>query len=166
MAAFTFDELLVRRLMDGDRDALGELYDANAAAAYTLALSMCGSPGEAAEAVRRTFVELWDGRAGLFPGEREFTLHFYAALRRHCRALRAGMGRTMPAGRLGEETGGGLLAGLPPVEREALALVILRGYDEREASQVIGATPSRVRALVRRGLERLSERMGEEVGAG
>lgn len=165
MAAFTFDEQLVRRMMAGDRDALAELYDANAAAAYTLALSMCAAPSDAEEAVRRAFVNLWEARSAIRLEGGEFALHFYAVLRSHCRALRAERAPFAAPNRMEGPMYEKLLISLPPIEREAVALVVLRGYDEHEASKAIGATPADVRTLVRRGLERLSERMGEEAGA-
>ena len=165
MGAFTFDELLVRRMLDGDREALGALYDINAAAAYALALSMCGSPRAAQEAVTRTFLDLWEGRGALKPAGESFSFYVYSVLRRHCRTLRTGRESGQAKGTFGERDYGDLLSDLPGQEREALTLVFLRGYDEYEASEAIGTTPAGVRALVRRGLERLSEPVAGEADA-
>jgi RNA polymerase sigma-70 factor (ECF subfamily) len=53
------DERLVRALVDGDRDALGALYDRHAASMLAVAQRVLGSPREAEDLVHDVFLEAW-----------------------------------------------------------------------------------------------------------
>ena len=53
------DELLVRRIVDGDQVALGELYDRYGRPAYSLARRICADDGIAEDVVQEVFLAFW-----------------------------------------------------------------------------------------------------------
>ena len=65
---FSLLDALARRLMTGDAQAMGELYDRLAGALHALALARCGDAAEAERVVEAVLRELWYGRATLSDG--------------------------------------------------------------------------------------------------
>ena len=61
---------LARRLLKGDAEALGAVYDRLAGALHALALERCGNADEADRVTEALFRELWHGRATLTDGAR------------------------------------------------------------------------------------------------
>ncbi|MER6910561.1 RNA polymerase sigma factor [Streptomyces sp. NPDC000594] len=59
------DPCIRNRFRDGDRDALGEVYDAHARSLYRYALRVTGDWAEAEDVVSATFLEAWRARDGL-----------------------------------------------------------------------------------------------------
>ncbi len=55
------DEILMRRLRDGDPDAMGELYDRFGRAVFAIALRMVRNPATAEDLVQETFIRVWNG---------------------------------------------------------------------------------------------------------
>ena len=53
------DELLVARIVDGDQNALGELYDRYGRPAYSLARRICADDGIAEDVVQEVFLAFW-----------------------------------------------------------------------------------------------------------
>lgn len=53
------DEVLMRRVADGNRRALGTLYDRHGERAYGLALSVVGREADAEEVVADAFLQVW-----------------------------------------------------------------------------------------------------------
>ena len=70
------DEELVRRAAGGDEDAFAELVRRYEDKVYSVALRLCGSSADAADAAQEAFVSAWRGLPG-FRGEAGFATWLY-----------------------------------------------------------------------------------------
>jgi RNA polymerase sigma-70 factor (ECF subfamily) len=173
---------LVRRLGDGDADALGLLYDRYGRSCYALALRITADAGFAAEVVEEVFLTLWRDPGGF---DQELcglgswllaTTHHKAVetvrreerLRRR-RAESARETERVPAASDDADSPDGVwsqlraqrvreaLRRLPENERRAIALAYFGGYTQREVAALIHAPLGTVRASMRDGMRRLGE---------
>jgi RNA polymerase sigma factor (sigma-70 family) len=189
------DEALVLRLADGDRAALGELYDRYGRVAYSLASRICVDPGIAEDVVQEVFLAVWstpqgyDGARGAFVTWLLTLVHHKSvdAVRRESTIRR----RTVPEA----EDGGdwspppdpgadhaalgavvaaqvrAALGALPNEQRLALALAYYGGYTQREVAALMGVPLGTVKSRMFNGVQRLRDllvdhlREGAEGGA-
>lgn len=173
---------LVRRLGDGDANALGQLYDRYGRSCYGLALRITADAGFAAEVVEEVFLTLWRDPGAFVPelgGLSSWllaTTHHKAVetvrreerLRRH-RAESAREIETVPAAdsdsdsvqpvwsQLRAQRVREALQELPEAERRAIALAYFGGYTQREVAALIHSPLGTVRARMREGMQRLGE---------
>jgi RNA polymerase sigma factor (sigma-70 family) len=173
------DELLVRRIVDGDQAALGELYDRYGRPAYSLARRICADDGIAEDVVQEVFLAFWreprrfDPERGSFGTWLLTLVHHKSvdAVRRESAIRR----RTVPAAEDGEEWSappgpgadqaalGAVVAGqvrdalgkLPDEQRQALALAYYGGYTQREVATITGVPLGTVKSRMFTGVQRL-----------
>jgi RNA polymerase sigma-70 factor (ECF subfamily) len=173
------DELLVRRIADGDQTALGELYDRYGRPAYSLARRICADDGIAEDVVQEVFLAFWreprrfDPERGSFGTWLLTLVHHKSvdAVRRESAIRR----RTVPAAEDGEEWSappgpgadqaalGAVVAGqvrdalgkLPDEQRQALTLAYYGGYTQREVATITGVPLGTVKSRMFTGVQRL-----------
>jgi RNA polymerase sigma-70 factor (ECF subfamily) len=142
---------LLERIARGDADALRLLYERLAPRVFALCVRILGDPAAAAEVLRQTFLEVWR-RASEDEGWSASPAAWIASMAR-ARALSSA--RSAAAGEARRRPPKSTLSALPPTERIALELAYFEGLTHREIAERTGASPSAVRARVRRGMERL-----------
>jgi RNA polymerase sigma factor (sigma-70 family) len=182
------DEALVRRVVGGDQQALGELYDRYGRPAYSLARRICADDGIAEDVVQEVFLAFWrdptrfDSARGTFGTWLLTLVHHKSvdAVRRESAIRR----RTVPASDDGEEwsapPGPGAdqaalgkvvagqvreaLGGLPAEQRQALALAYFGGYTQREVAALTGVPLGTVKSRMFTGVQRLRGVLGPLLG--
>jgi RNA polymerase sigma factor (sigma-70 family) len=172
------------RVLAGDADAFGEVFDACAKSVYNHAFRLTGDWAAAEDVMSLTFLEAWRARARLDPGGgslRPWLLGIATNLargqHRAARRHRAGLARLGAVARdvpdFADEVNGRLddaariaalhraVAGLNGAELEVLALCAWSGLSYAEAAEALGVPVGTVRSRlsrVRAKLLRLTER--------
>lgn len=182
------DELLVRRICDGDQAALGELYDRYGRPAFSLARRICADDGIAEDVVQEVFLTFWKDPHRYVPDRGAFgtwlltLVHHKSvdAVRRESTIRR----RTVPAADDGAEWSappgpgadqaalGAVVAGqvrealgqLPAEQRQALALAYYGGYTQREVATITGVPLGTVKSRMFTGVQRLRSVLGPLIG--
>jgi RNA polymerase sigma factor (sigma-70 family) len=182
------DEALVGRIVGGDQQALGELYDRYGRPAYSLARRICADDGIAEDVVQEVFLAFWrdptrfDASRGSFGTWLLTLVHHKSvdAVRRESAIRR----RTVPAADDGEEWSappgpgadqaalGKVVAGqvrealgsLPAEQRQALALAYFGGYTQREVAALTGVPLGTVKSRMFTGVQRLRGVLGPLLG--
>ena len=182
------DDLVVRRIVDGDQAALGELYDRYGRPAYSLARRICADDGIAEDVVQEVFLAFWrdprryDPARGAFGTWLLTLVHHKSvdAVRRESAIRR----RTVPAAEDGEEWSappgpgadqaalGAVVAGqvrdalgqLPSEQRQALTLAYFGGYTQREVATITGVPLGTVKSRMFTGMQRLRSVLGPLIG--
>jgi len=172
------DELLARRVRDGDRDALGQLYDRYAGLALATALRVTGDRDAAEEVVHDAFVAVWQ-KIDRFDGERGSLRAWLLTVVRH-RAidrvrgrrmsmeigeadaqslLRSGPNPTWEAAvdRMGAERLRTAIAELPGEQRQAIELAYFGGRTYREIASLTGVPLGTANGRLRLALARLRD---------
>lgn len=182
------DVQIIQRVVAGDQQALGELYDRWSKPAFSLARRVCGDEGLAEDVVQEVFIAFWREPARFDPARGAFgswlltLVHHKAvdAVRRESAIRR----RTVPAAEDGEEWSvapgpgadqaalGAVVAGqvrdalgrLPNEQREALALAYYGGYTQREVATLTGVPLGTVKSRMFTGVQRLRSVLGPLLG--
>jgi RNA polymerase sigma-70 factor (ECF subfamily) len=182
------DGVLVRRLADGDHDALEALYDRYVRPSFALARRITGDKVFAEEVVQEVFLALWrdpakyDPLRGGFPSWLLAATHHKAvdAVRREqtVRSRRASLAEEadyytaapaadLPpvedaawAGLRGERVRKALST-LPSPQREALVLAYYAGYTQSEIAERTGAPLGTVKTRMLAGMRRLRQQLDE-----
>ncbi|WP_345379364.1 RNA polymerase sigma factor [Pseudonocardia yuanmonensis] len=183
------DAALVARLVEGDERALAEIYDRYGRPAWSLARRICVDDGLAEDVVQEVFLTLWrdptrfDAGRGAFATWLLTLVHHKAvdAVRREAAVRRrtvsvedtddaptpVGPGADQEA--LGAVVAGQVrdaLGGLPPEQRQALALAYYGGYTQREVAALTGVPLGTVKSRMFTGLARLRTALGPPVADG
>ena len=180
------DPVLAKRLVAGDPDALGALYDRHGTICYRLALRITASAALAEEVVQEVFLTLW--RDGGFEERRGSLRAYLCALSHHkavdvvrreqalarredhygIREQSVSSGRDEPeAAVLGELQDGDVraaLADLSPAQREVLVLAYFSGRTQREIAEITGVPLGTVKTRMFAGMRRLQAKLREPDG--
>jgi len=167
------DRRLLRRMADGDREALAELYDRHAAALFAHAVALTRSPADAEDLVQGVFVKV----AGMEPACSAF-----AAPARTCmgccerRSLMENASQRSGRRVLGDSdvaAGSGAaevdrlaleaaLSRLPVEQREVVVLHAVQGLTFREVAAMTNASIWTIASRYRLGLDRLRGVLGAQ----
>lgn len=174
---------LLRRLGRGDRAALAGLYDRHARAAYSLAARLVG-PAAAEDVVHDAFLLLAERPGAYDPARGSFRGWFLTVVHHRCLNLLRAAGKQAgeealaalpdPAPeaadalvrRLEDAAVRGALEGLPPEQRQVLALAYYGGLSQSALAAGLGVPLGTIKARMRRGLLALRGRLAGEAARG
>jgi RNA polymerase sigma-70 factor, ECF subfamily len=167
------DAELLRRHVDGDPEAFGEIARRHRDRLWAVALRTLGDPEEAADALQDALVSAFRA-AGSFRGDSAVTTWLHRVVVNACldRARRQAARPVVP---LPEEDGARTprardsisshetqldvsraLAGLPFEQRAVLVLVDMQGYSVDETAQMLDIAPGTVKSRCARGRAKLA----------
>ena len=167
------DAELVARLADGDRSALGTLYERHAPWLWLRLQRRCADPAVVEEVLQDTFVALWRG-AGRYRGSGEVGAWVWGiAIRRLLDRFRrrslttvaldgvqgTSAGSAEEQVLLGVEHGdlAGVLDGLSPELRAVVQATVLDGLTTREAARLLGIPAGTVKTRMLRARKQMRE---------
>lgn len=174
---------LVRAVQEGDEDAFATLVDRYMDQAYAMALSILADEHDAQDGVQNAFIRALERIDQLRPGS-PFGPWFYRVLRSTCLNLRrreklrthdpvppSASGGTDPERELertrARERVGRALEELPEMQRMAVMLYDIEGYEHAEIAEILGIARGTSRAHLhhgRKALRRALERQPEGTG--
>lgn len=169
------DRLLVRRHVDGDADAFGELYRRHRDRMWAVAVGVCGDREIAAEGVQEGFIAAFR-RAESYRGDAAVTTWLHRIVVNACidatRRLKPTAELTeavLAAAPPGPDRHGQVdtrltvqqaLDRLPDGQRLALVLVDMHGVPVAEAAEILEVAPGTVKSRCARGREALAADLG------
>ena len=173
------DSALAAKLAAQDPRALAVLYNRYFHLAYSVSVRIVGDPGKAEDVCQEVFLKLWNNahrfdpargsfRTWLVTAVRNRSIDYSRGNRNHERQEReipwdlAMMGAesdpfSAVAHSVDTEVLWEALETLPPKQRQAVVLVYLIGYKQREVAEMIGVPKSTIKGRSRLGLERLRD---------
>lgn len=170
-------EACIRRIQQGDKSGLKEIYQAYVAMIYSVAYSILGQKEDAQDVASEFFIRLWDKAdsyrfGGAHKGwmltiARNMCMDF---LRKHKRELPVDEfpEEECPGRDFAEESVGRLameeaIQRLKPAEQEVLDLKIVAELTFQEIADVLNKPMGTVTWLYRQGIEKLRKYHGKEV---
>ncbi|MGH8048225.1 MAG: sigma-70 family RNA polymerase sigma factor [Chthoniobacterales bacterium] len=173
---------LIRSMAEGDERALGDLYDANAALLYGLALRILHNEREAEEIVQDVFLAAWRNARSYDPARANVATWLTTLLRNKAiDRLRANRRRLPsqpnesehlpeprdptadPAGAVHKmevrQRVTAWMAELPPNQRQSVEMAFFDGLTHPEIAKKLGETIGTVKSRVRLGLDHLRRKM-------
>jgi RNA polymerase sigma-70 factor (ECF subfamily) len=163
---------LIRRLVAGDHQALGDLYDKYAGLVNALALRVLRDASEAEDVVQEVFVQVWRQAARFDParGSTEAWLCTIARTRALDRLRRRTARREEPGSELPTATEAPrneealavrkALDGLSADQRRALELAYYEGLTQSEIATRLGQPLGTIKTRIRTAMIRLRETLG------
>lgn len=165
------DRLLMRRHVDGDPDAFGEIYRRHRDRMWAVAVGLCGDREIAAEAVQDGFISAFR-RAESYRGDAAVTTWLHRIVVNACIDLTR---RARPTSELTDEVVAAAppaadatgrvdtrlavheaLHGLPEAQRLALVLVDMHAVPVAEAAQILDVPAGTIKSRCSRGREALA----------
>jgi RNA polymerase sigma-70 factor, ECF subfamily len=179
------DDLLIARIVEGDRDAFAELYRRHHADVCRFATHMCGSTAAAEDIVHEAFVAVIDSASRYRPGQSTVRLWLLGIARNHARRARS-LRPTLslhddaeaaklsveidPAGDLDRRRHLGALRravlALPVRYREAVVLCDLHELSYADAATTLGCAIGTVRSRLHRGRALLARQLCDRQAEG
>lgn len=178
------DAALVRRVIQGDHAALGQLYDRHGARVYAIALAILNDVGRAEDVTQDVFMTLWTQPDRYDPAVGRFAPWFYRVARnRAIDVFRQRRREIMPdepaifdlmIGPSGESPADdavqnseaarvrAALRQLPDEQRALIELAYFGGYTQTQMADQLGIPLGTVKTRVRTGLRRLRELLDGE----
>lgn len=172
-------QAILKRIADGDQDAVQDCLKAYGGLVWSLARRMLRNTEEAEDAVQEIFVDIWKNAARFDPEQAsETTFVAMIARRRLIDKIRFAQRRisadsiedilTEPAGSSGSEMqvmvegreAFKALDALRPEQRQVLQLSIIHGMSHQEISDATGMPLGTVKTHARRGLLQAREILG------
>lgn len=178
---------LAAAMAEGDKQALGRLYDLLGRPLYSLALRITGDAAEAQDVVQDVFLQLWHKAADYQPTRGSYfawaaTLTRNRALdrvrmhKRRGEIIRDSAGELQPATAEQQVDSGDALwirekagavrralADLPAEQRTAIELAFFTGLTQQQIAERLGDPLGTVKARIRRGLLRLRENLSSRL---
>ncbi|RYG53839.1 RNA polymerase sigma factor [bacterium] len=158
------DAQLVQRLVDGESDALGLIYDRYAASLYRVLNALLSSPTDAEDALQEVFVTLATGKVSRIRDLKSYLFvaarhQAYSTLRRRKREHGFedidSLELAAPEKATVHQDWAALLTRLPLEQREVIALKVWEEMTFVEIAKVVRASPNTVMSRYRYGIERL-----------
>jgi len=182
------DARLFGRMVQGDRDALAELYDRFSRPLYATSLRILNDPSEAQDVVHDVFISLWQ-KSAQFATERGTAFSWAVTLTRNrsidrlrSRQRRAtliaesaptdlGYDEDAGAGGAADQAASGdqalavrsAVAALPVEQKVALELAFFGGLTQQEIAQRLNEPLGTVKARIRRGLLKLRDNLSRRL---
>ena len=173
------DRDLVRRMIEGDQEAVAILYTRYATPAFSLALRVAGDRESAEEIVQEAFVRVWRHAATFDPDRGRFAswllsiIHNLAVneLRRRRSRPQATTDADEMLSLIPESAPGpeeavwagvrnralrAALTQLPPAQRQAIELAFLKGLTQMEIADQLGDPLGTVKTRIRLGMQKMS----------
>ena len=172
---------LLRLAARGDQEAFAELYDATSARVFGLAVRVVRDPAQAEEVVQEAFLEVWRTSSRFDPDRGSALSWLMTICHRKAvdrvRSAEAATRRdttyqhqnqtidhdaTADAAQASMEAKRvrGALAGLTPVQREAIELAYFGGYTHTEVAGILDLPVGTAKTRIRDGLIRMRDKMG------
>lgn len=179
-AGAEIDRHTVRRMAEGDHQALGELYDRHARLLYSLALRIVRERGDAEDVLQEAFSQVWR-QAGRFEAARGTVAGWLVTVTRSRALDRLRQRRSQPGGVADFERFAGsvpdpshaldlqlvtaeqadkvrqALAALPDEQRIPLELAYYEGLSQSEIAAKLGVPLGTIKTRMRQTLRRLRE---------
>jgi RNA polymerase sigma-70 factor (ECF subfamily) len=175
--------LLVRRVANGDADALEALYDVHTPLLYSVAMRIVRSEADAEDVVQQSWVGAWTGARGFDPSRGTVVVWLLAIVRGValdlCRARasrRRAEAAAPPPARIPADPGTGAadtqihqrvklaLQRLDPQQRQVLESAYFEGLTQSEIAERLETPLGTVKTWARRGLLRLRDLLPQEGG--
>ena len=184
------DGALVRRLVDGDRAALSQLYQRFGRSCYSLARRICADDGLAEDVVQEVFLTLWRDPSRFDPSRGAFAswlltlIHHRAVdtVRKETTIRRRVVGAVeaseewsptpvpgADAAAIARVAAGQVRAALhrlPVEQRRVLALTYFGGHTQREIAVLTGVPLGTVKSRTFAAVQRLRSLLSEQLGPG
>jgi RNA polymerase sigma-70 factor (ECF subfamily) len=173
------DGELVRRVAEGDAEALRELYRLYGTLVFGVAYRVLGDRQLAEDCTQNVFVALWRGARSYDPGRARVTTWLFTVTRNNAidivRRREARRADPLPEDEAAWAAGtepdaaeltaaadtaervAAALAELPPAQLEAVSLAYFDGLSHAEIAERLGVPLGTVKGRIRLGLDRLRE---------
>lgn len=171
------DEVLMGRVQNDDPDAFGQLYDRHSAKGLSVALSVCGTPHLAEDALQEGFLSIWRGRStyetrggSSFRGWAMTTIRNRAIDQHRTRSIRPQSSSVavedLPAAssrsaldeameRSDHKALDDHLGRLPEAQAEVITLAYFGGMSHTEIAEELDLPAGTVKGRIRLGMEKL-----------
>jgi len=167
------DLILIKRSLDGNPEAFGELMNRHLSLVYNTAFSITGNRADADDAAQETFIKAYNSLDG-FREKSSFRTWLYRIAVNTCYDIirKNGVRNTVPletvsqreAAKSGEEGGAyarGLLNCLSPADRAIITLKDIDGFSYKEISKTLKCSLASVRVRLHRARKELIRRHDE-----
>jgi RNA polymerase sigma-70 factor (ECF subfamily) len=184
------DANLIREIVQGQSEALAELYDRYRRLTFSVALAIVGDALTAAEVVLDVFVQVWRRAATYRPEQAQVSTWLTAITRHRAIDVLRQQGarpesRSVGWDQAGDQAASGLrdleesaelslqrqrvrtaLAGLPASQRDVLALAYFHGYTHQQIAKSLGQPLGTVKTRLRLAMQKLRQALGPDPASG